>query len=1227
MQFSDESRWTFTPSVTGTYLLTQISNIVGRSILLNYDTQGRLTSITDDAHLRNPAVPATTLLALNYNYTSHLSSIANATRFVNYTYYYIYFGDGPLASVSQLGDAAHQTPPIQWQYNYTAIQGTYFLSTVGITDPSGQNTTASNQITYDMNGRVQQIADANGNLKTYAYGASTQAQTLGGGATVDTFTQNFDSLNRDTGATDAAGKTESVFYDDPNNLYRPTRLTNRNNQTANMEYDPTYGNLLTVDAPSNGGRLGAQYTYDKTVFPMGRLSGAQIGGKTPTTMTYYANHTVVAVGGANITQPDGLVRQITSPRPGGGIVTTTYVYSALGNVLAITAPGPNGPVTSTFNYTQDGAYSQAEALGLPLTITDPLNHVTHFRYDVRGNLTAMMDAIGRETDYTYNAADQVLSVQYPPSHQTGNGRSYTLYSYAYTGGSLARTELYDESGVLFRHVDRIAGKEDEDKSHVGSVESATRAYDPAYRLKTLTDGNRHSSGHSYDLKGNLTQFTNPLANLSTGFDTAQGVYDSDDNLTQLTDGKKQVFKYTLAADDSRLTDVVYPPSTLGTTHYDYDQYGRVTHRKDAAGDYTFSYDDLDNVLTTTTTYAGIPAKPGALPTQTISYAYNPDGSRAAMTTPAGTFTYAYDDAGRMTSVTFPWSQTVFYSYDDVNRLTTQQQSKFTTTYAYDALDNLLDLNQYTYSGAGQVSLARYGGTGGVASGMKYDAAGNRLRMPSQMTLTGLPDGAGLSTWVYDNGAYQDVLVKDNNNTYNYDAADNLTTIRGNYTNLSYNADNQLFAISRSYDGNGNPTDYLGYDANDRVTGAFIGNGFYRQYNGSYSLKAAYRDDGLRAWKQLSNYSDPSNTNQFNRVYFLYDGTRVVCELDYNGKLLTAYGYGASGLVQRLSNGNPSTYTAYTFDPMGNVVSRFSQSDYGARSLDLSFYDAYGLLNYYLPNQAYSPTSLPPDPVGYGGQWGNYTDTESGYVLMGFRYYDPTNCRFLTRDPLGYAGGINLYAYCRNNPINRADPLGLDTVVTNRRGVLTITTNIVFFGSAATRQNVGMVAKQISDMWNGAVRRFGYNVNFVINAQLASDKHYTDPSVGISDLSNDFIDLEPGNSSARSNTNPHYGRAIGGKFLALQPYYQPHQGTWYIGKYHTRDYAHELVHLLGLTDKYSDVLEKDGHIQSFPLSGYGDSIQSSQNHEPTPIDFNDISDLIMRHQPELGPLLRPIKRKL
>ena len=68
-------------------------------------------------------------------------------------------------------------------------------------------------------------------------------------------------------------------------------------------------------------------------------------------------------------------------------------------------------------------------------------------------------------------------------------------------------------------------------------------------------------------------------------------------------------------------------------------------------------------------------------------------------------------------------------------------------------------------------------------------------------------------------------------------------------------------------------------------------------------------------------------------------------------------------------------------------------------------------------------AVQPDPFGFGGQAGYYTDTETGLILCTHRYYDPANGRWLTRDPIGYAGGVNLYGYCGNDPGNRWDPSG------------------------------------------------------------------------------------------------------------------------------------------------------------------------------------------------------------
>ncbi|CAN5452508.1 hypothetical protein BH11ARM2_BH11ARM2_29630 [soil metagenome] len=65
---------------------------------------------------------------------------------------------------------------------------------------------------------------------------------------------------------------------------------------------------------------------------------------------------------------------------------------------------------------------------------------------------------------------------------------------------------------------------------------------------------------------------------------------------------------------------------------------------------------------------------------------------------------------------------------------------------------------------------------------------------------------------------------------------------------------------------------------------------------------------------------------------------------------------------------------------------------------------------------------------WAGRSGYVRDDEAGMVMMGARYYVPQLGRFLTQDPIGQEGGLNLYAYCGNSPLVSVDPDGRQNIL-------------------------------------------------------------------------------------------------------------------------------------------------------------------------------------------------------
>ena len=487
-------------------------------------------------------------------------------------------------------------------------------------------------------------------------------------------------------------------------------------------------------------------------------------------------------------------------------------------------------------------------------------------------------------------------------------------------------------------------------------------YDAAYRVRTVRDGKGNTTTFAYNTLGQLVRITYP------GGDSVQFTqYDDAGRLLQRVDGRGVVTNYVYNDPEGLLTNVQYPAFPDMNVSFTYDSDGRRASMTDSTGITTYSYDYMGNLLSVSVTYNG-------LPTRTISYSYYADGSRQSMSTPAGTYSYSYDGAGRLVGLTaVGWN--ISWSYAPNGWLLTQTVNGATTSYEYNARGFLTRLTNRDVSGAVLSDFAN----------ILYDGVGNRMGMAVSFPVQ--PSLSGNTSYSYDtkNQILQEQSTRAGGYTFNfgYDPAQNPTLFKGQ--SRTYNANNQLVGAGFGYDGNGNPVLYQGVGLQFDVENRLVA------YGGV--LTAGYNGDGLRAWKQTA----------LGRRYYLYDGEDLVCELDAGGNVVAGVVFGANGLAVYGS-------VSYQFDPQGNVAHLLNDNGYADGHCA---YDAWG--------QLMAGTNS--TPYGYKAQWGYYTDSETGLLLLTHRYFDPTTGRFLTRDPIGYEGGINLYAYVGNRPLMLFDPSG------------------------------------------------------------------------------------------------------------------------------------------------------------------------------------------------------------
>ena len=120
-----------------------------------------------------------------------------------------------------------------------------------------------------------------------------------------------------------------------------------------------------------------------------------------------------------------------------------------------------------------------------------------------------------------------------------------------------------------------------------------------------------------------------------------------------------------------------------------------------------------------------------------------------------------------------------------------------------------------------------------------------------------------------------------------------------------------------------------------------------------------------------------------------------------------------------------------------AISNSSTPNSSTRQLYIPFYDAYGNVMGYWDAQGNVVAEYTYDAFGklisssgpmadvFSFRYSTkYFDVETGFYYYGYRFYSPELKRWITRDPIGEEGGVNLYVYCENASTHLFDPNGL-----------------------------------------------------------------------------------------------------------------------------------------------------------------------------------------------------------
>jgi RHS repeat-associated protein len=856
------------------------------------------------------------------------------------------------------------------------------------------------QFGYDSAERLTSVTDADGNVTTIERDAGGNPAAI-----VAPFGQRTAlALNANgylASVTNPAGERYAMTYTADGLL---TSFTDPRGNSSAMSYD-ALGRLTRDDDPAGGFQTLA-FAEDPAGNTVTRTTA--LGRATQ----YRTERLPIGTIWRATTGPDGTLTEMLTGTDGSE--KTTRADGSVLNLLQ--GPDPRfsmqAPIASSLTTTTGGLTSTVTT-ERTVALSDPNNLLS---------LTALNDTVtvnGRTFTSAYDAATRTFtdtSAAGRVSNATIDVRGRPVQTQ--TAGLAATSYGYDARGRLVS-ISQGSGAD---------TRTTTLTYDPEGYLDTLTDALGRTVSFAYDGAGRVTSQTLPDGRV---IDYA---YDAKGNRAAITPSQRPPHAFAYTPVD--LQSAYIPPDVgagLNRTDYaygldreielvtrpdsllidpEYDAAGRLNALTVPEGQFGYSYDPTTGQLTGITTPDG-----GTL---SFTYAGSLLRSVAWGGAVAGKVGYVYDNDFRVTEISLNGANPVVFGYD-ADSLLTQAGA---LSLIRDAQNGLLIgstlgslTDAWTYNAFAEAASysASYAGAPVFTTRFTRDALGRitekvetvagatttygyRYDLVGRLTEVTV-DGVTLSTYAYDaNGNRLSRTSAQGTETGTYDDQDRLLTYAG--ASYTYTANGELASKTTG----GQTTTYQ-YDV--------LGN--LRQVVLPGGATVEYLTDGQnrRIGKKVNGILVQS---------FLYqDQLKPVAELDGTGNMVSRFVYATrvnvpdymikGGVTYRLITDHLGSPRLVVDTASGTVVQRMDYDEFGRVILD---------------------TNPGFQPFGFAG--GVY-DRDTGLARFGARDYDPMTGRWTAKDPIRFAGGMNVYTYAKGDPVNRVDLIGrISTQVDIRQAI-------------------------------------------------------------------------------------------------------------------------------------------------------------------------------------------------